>query len=146
MCRGDYCRNLCKMPLAIMWPRWCTIITFQLAYLVICIFLYNCTSSQYGQIVSFETSQWSQGAIVDVQAVNASVACPTNYQQVRAEFFGTQDVCDHGDGTYHLGACGKYETKFKYGVGRSTLDVYNGNHLCIARSSLTYHDYVLSRG
>jgi hypothetical protein len=65
--------------------------TLQLGFLIPAIYLFNGYTSNYGQIVTFETGQWSKGAIIDIMAVlsNQSTQCPSGYELVPVNFPGT---------------------------------------------------------
>jgi hypothetical protein len=69
--------------------------------------------------VSFETDQWSKGAIVDVVAQtaisNVQLGCPSDYELVPVIFPGVRNTCDKSKDDdlmpynlgYNLGDCGK---------------------------------------
>ena len=72
--------------------------TLQVGFFVCAILLYGGTSANYGQIVSFETEQWSKGAVVDIIALPANQSfqsnCPSDYELVTVSFPGVRKTCD----------------------------------------------------
>ena len=97
---GPYFHYFCSKCLAC--------ISLNVAFLVIGIILWLGGTSQFGQVIEFETGQWSSGAVVDIIA-NTSPQCPAGYDLKTAQFFGTKTICNKGSGYYTLTSCGRKE-------------------------------------
>ena len=100
-----------------------TLLTFNLAFMVICIILKNQQGYKLMALIQDETSEWSQGAIVDIKTVNASYdnippnICGDGYEQQPVLFLGTKNVCLFTDKSYRVGDCyRKSRGKLSYGI------------------------------
>lgn len=123
-------------------------LTFNIAFLVIGIVLYRGSTSQFGEVIKQETTEWSRGPIVDITSVASGSACPANYETVTGTFYGTQTYCDRYFGSYYLGTCTKKRGQGTtvYGLSDSTISTINSQVVCVKRDKvLTYHSMVTSR-
>lgn len=64
-------------------------LTFNVAFLVIGIVLWKGDISEYGQVIEYETKEWSDGPIIDIQSVSGTQACPGDFKKVSGTFWGT---------------------------------------------------------
>ncbi len=124
------------------WSKCLLSCCFNIAILVIGIVLYLGDTSQYGQVIDYEMSEWNLKAIEDVIAVEANV-CPESYNKVSGWFYGTETICRKLGDYYFLGPCGRRETGLtRYGMSDEELTKFDGRRICVKRSNYTYHDLV----
>ena len=60
-------------------------------------------------VIDYETSQWSDMAIVDVLGSGNSTTCPNGYYELNGYFYGLESICRKG-GSYELGSCPRRST------------------------------------
>ena len=88
-------------------------IIFNLIFMIICIVLQNQKSYKYTGAIKDETSEWNDGAIVDIKAVNATYdnlpknICGDGYELQSASFLGVKDYCTFNSGRYSSLTCSR---------------------------------------
>ena len=75
------------------------------AWLVLGIVLYKGSTSKYGEIIQFETNEWSLSPISDIKFANQE--CPWGYETLITTFAGTETFCERGFQTVYSLASGK---------------------------------------
>ncbi len=139
--------------------RYAAAVTLQVGFIVCIALLNGGSSANYGQVVTFETDQWSKGAIVDIiaQQANSNVlqGCPLDYELVPVSFPGVRATCDKSSDDrsepdnlgYTLRSCDKNNHgQQRAGVSPQSLPIFDGKNVCVKRDpNLTYHSLVTQR-
>ena len=67
-------------------------LTFNLGFFVIGIVIWRRGTGNYGNVISYETSEWGTGPVMDVIAVT-DLPCPDGYDHELMSFWGTETYC-----------------------------------------------------
>jgi hypothetical protein len=125
-----------------------TLLTFNLAFMVICIVLRKQHGENFMGTIKDETSEWNLGAIVDIKAVNAkydnitSNVCGDGYELQPSTFLGTKSYCIYPGGFYieTSSSTRKRNCIRVIGIEEQNMNIHKNNVICIKRNpELTYH-------
>lgn len=131
---------------------WCSrcisCMTFNMAFLVVGIVIYNLDTSIYGHVIKLETAEWDKGGIVDMISITNNGSCPWDYETILGKFPGTSNYCKRVIGVDTVGECPRKTSGYTvYGLGELDFSIVNNQTLCIRRDhSLNYHTLAKSRG
>jgi hypothetical protein len=115
--------------------------------MVICIVLQKQRGENFMGTIKDETSEWNQGAIVDIKAVNAtydnitSNVCGDGYELQSSTFLGIKSYCLYSSGFYiDSGSTRKRRCIRVQGIEEQSMNIHKNNVICIKRNpDLTYH-------
>lgn len=120
----------CDFLLTYVLGKCCLLLTVNIAFLVLGIYVGNGASQRNGVVVLFETQEWSKPPILDIKSVNITNNCPEGYKIVTGIFFGTKDYCKLQT-SYKLGSCGKKEgIETVNGMRPTTFEKFDGQQVC----------------
>ncbi len=118
-----------------------TLVTFNLIFMIICIVLGKQTGYKYTGMIQDETSEWNQGAIVDIKAINASLRnvsaniCGDGYEIQTSTFLGTKDYCSK-----FYSYKGRSRCSYEKGAPQKNMNIHKNNVICIKKNpDLSYH-------
>lgn len=92
-------------------------------------------------VIDYETSQWKDNAIIDVQPSGSGVTvCPQNYEKLSGTFWGLEAICKRG-GDYSLGGCPRKSGGVtQAGMDTETVSDFYYQNICFRRSPMeNYH-------
>ena len=135
------------------WLSCISLIILNLVFMIICIVLQKQKSYTYTGAIKDETSEWNDGAIVDIKAVNATYnnlptnVCGDGYELQTSSFLGVKDYCIFGGGSFASFTC-YFKTGRRsgrsgervIGIPQTTMNIHKNKTICVKRNpELTYH-------
>ena len=104
------------------------------------------SSKSDSRLIYDETKEWTQTPILDITTVSDQSSCPSGYEQVNSEFYGTSDICiNRIKGGYTIGDCGRNNRNTLRGVKKSEITNFEHNLICIKNGQINYHEIALTR-